>query len=217
MRNKINDFMSKGVYNESLSTDNVKYYKVESNEDPGYTMDNDVMLPGILGDILVSPNTHVFNEFISSIVSFNVGGHASIVTDYYRDAEIMIDDKDSIESDYYNEINNPAEISYRSYWNDTIFFDEVIGLRADLTEEQKNEVLSVASGHLGDPYNTSFIFDTKNKSYCSDLITKVYSTVGINTNKDGYVTTVLDIITTKELHITYYHYHKDNVKYIYYV
>ena len=61
------------------------------------------------------------------------------------------------------------------------------------------------------------LFDTKNKTYCSDLITKVFSSVGIDTNKDGYFTTIYDIITTEELYITYYHYYKDGIKYIYYV
>ena len=77
--------------------------------------------------------------------------------------------------------------------------------------------MSVLYGQLGDPYNISFLFDTKNKTYCSDLITKVFSSVGIDTNKDGYFTTIYDIITTEELYITYYHYYKDGIKYIYYV
>ena len=216
--NKIDSFMEKGIYKEELSNDYEKYYEVKMDgEERGYTMNGSIMLPGNVCDILVSPNTHAFHPIISSFVSYNVGGHAAIVTDNYSDAENTITDIDSIEADYYDNGKSPAKISYRSYWNDTTYFDEVIGLRAKLSQEEKKEVMSVLYGQLGDPYNISFLFDTKNKTYCSDLITKVFSSVGIDTNKDGYFTTIYDIITTEELYITYYHYYKDGIKYIYYV
>ena len=38
-------------------------------------------------------------------------------------------------------------------------------------------------------YNYAFIFDTVDKSYCSDLISKAYNRVGYNLNKDGVIVT----------------------------
>ena len=61
------------------------------------------------------------------------------------------------------------------------------------------------------------MLDTVNKSYCTDVISKSYRKVGINLNKDGFITTNLDILCSGDLYISYYHYYKDDVKYIYYL
>ena len=64
-----------------------------------------------------------------------------------------------------------------SYWNDEDKpFSEVIGLRVKCSDEERKIALSYASSILGDLYNYSFLFNTVDKSYCSDLISKAYKT-----------------------------------------
>jgi hypothetical protein len=63
----------------------------------------------------------------------------------------------------------------------------------------------------------TYVFDTVNKSYCSDIMYKAYRKVGINLNKDGFATTIYDLISSSDCYISYYHVYKDDVKYIYYL
>ena len=46
-----------------------------------------------------------------------------------------------------------------------------------MTDREKTEVLSYAQTIVGDPYNYSFLFDTTNKSYCSDLVSKSFKKI----------------------------------------
>ncbi|MCR5350567.1 MAG: hypothetical protein K6E20_06225 [Acholeplasmatales bacterium] len=218
INSKISNFMKLGVYQEDISNGIEKYYKISmENENPGYIMSGSYMMPGYYGDIVTSDATFVVNELLSAIKNFNVGGHAAIVTRNYNDSKMSMSYYDSIEATGMEEDENVAQITNRTYWNDRDYFNRVICYRTKLSEEELDEVMSVASGHIGDPYNYNFTFDTTNKSYCSDLVSKAFDKVGLDLNKDGFWTTVWDIMVCPELYITYYHYTKDGVKYIYYV
>ena len=73
----INNFKSKGVLQEELSTDKIKIYHIESEETvPTYTIYNDEITPGNTGDILISLDLMLENEMVGSIISFFAGGHA---------------------------------------------------------------------------------------------------------------------------------------------
>ncbi|MCR5113414.1 MAG: hypothetical protein K6A63_05710 [Acholeplasmatales bacterium] len=222
LSSKISAFKKKAVYQEDISSYYVKYYKIDLDDQvPGYTMYEDRMLPGSIGDIITSPDSNFFQnmffgEMICDFMGYFVGGHAAIVLDSYQDYEINVTADDTVESTVTSG-NSPAFIVNRDYWNSTDYFTEVIGYRAPLTDTELDDLLSVAVGQEGDFYNSTFTFNTKNKSYCSDLITKVYKRYGINTNKDGYWTTVWDIMTTPDLDIVYYHKVIGDIKYIYYV
>ena len=139
----------------------------------------------------------------------------------YIDKEDMNNEQESVSHDTLSE-DNQNELIYqypveemRSTYED--YFKQVVCYRTHLSEEELDEVVSVTSGHLGDPYNYNFTFDTLNKSYCSDLISKVFDKVNLNLNKDGFWTTVWDIMVSPDLYITYYHYISNGVKYVYYV
>ena len=220
--NKVADFKDKAVYQEDISSYYTKYYKIESSDGkPGYTKVGDRFLPGSLGDIITSPDSSFFNglffgDMIGDFAGYFVGGHASIVLDKYEDYELLVSEYDTVESTITTG-NSPAYITDRDYWNTNESFDKVVGFRAPLTDTELDDLLSVAVGQEGDFYNKSFTFNTKNKSYCSDLITKVYKKYGINTNKDGYWTTIWDIMATPDLDIIYYHEIIGDIKYIYYV
>lgn len=213
----VEEFKSRGVYQEDMSISNIKYYKVESNEDiPAYTVYNDKVLPGYEGDILVSTQA-VLNPLVNGFVSFFAGGHAAICAGNYRDQDINLDNYSSIEATGLYGGDNPALVLDRDYWSDDTY-NEVIALRVKMTKEQRKEIISLASSIIGDQYNFTYIFDTVNKSYCSDLVSKVYSYVGVDLNKDDFTTSIYDLIISKDSYISYYHYiDNDGIKHIYYL
>ena len=66
INSKISSFKKLGVYQEDISTNLVKYYKVTMDgERPGYTMSGTYMMPGNYGDIIASGDTFVVNELLS--------------------------------------------------------------------------------------------------------------------------------------------------------
>ena len=215
---KIENFKNSSVLQEDISTSTVKYYKIASDEECGFKRVGTAVYPGNKCDVIVSRKSAIQIPFVADLVTFFAGGHASLVLDNYYDYNISATDDYVIEATGMNEGLNLSEIHNRYYWSTGVGYDEVIVLRANnITEEQKDEVISYAVSHLDDPYNYSFTFDTTNKSYCSDLISKSFSPVGINFNKNGYWTTIYDLIVSSACHISYSHYYKDRVKYIYYL
>lgn len=215
----VEQFKSKGVYQEDISTDEVKFYLIESDEIlPAYINYNGIILPGVEGDILVSTQATLINPLVSGFISFFAGGHAAIVTDKYSDSDIYLDNTTSIESTGLNEGENPTTIFDRYYWTVDDPFTEVIGLRVKMTEEERKEIISLSSSIIGDPYNFSFLFDTVNKSYCSDLVSKVFNYIDKDLNKDDFTTSIYDLIVSNDTYISYYHYFdNEGVKHIYYL
>lgn len=215
---KINNFKKLGVYQESISSPTTKYYKIASDEPTGFTNVGGIIYPGYKGDVLVSRGSDIGIPVAEELTSFFVGGHAAIVVDKYGDYSVSSRSSDSIEATGMEEGLNPSRVANRYYWNNKDIYNEVIGLRGNnMDEKMRDEVVSNAFALLGDPYNFSFTFETDRKSYCSDLITKCFESVNINYNKNGYWTTIYDIITSSDCHISYYHYFEDGVKYIYYL
>ena len=108
----------------------------------------------------------------------------------------------------------------KNYWyEDSVTpFTEVIALRVKTTEEDRKRVLAKAMAMMGEPYNYSFIFNTKEKSYCTDIVCKVYSELGINLNKDRLTTSVYDLLISSDTYISYYYYKDSNgIKHFYYL
>ena len=214
----IESFKSKGIYQEHLSTEYVKMYMIESNEElPSYTDAGYDIIPGYAGDILISFEA-IVHPFVNGFISYFAGGHAAICLDEYNDFEANFDNLSSLEATGLEGGQNLSKIFDRGYWSTNDVYDEVIGLRVKMTESQRKEVISLAGSLLGDPYNFSFLFDTKNKSYCSDIVSKVYSRVGANLNKDDFTTSIYDLLVSSDTYISYYHcYDSDGVKHIYYL
>ena len=215
----VEQFKAKGVLQEEISTEYEKFYKIDApNERPSFTNDRGTIIPGSAGDILVATEAHLVGPIIDSFVTFFAGGHAAICTGEYGDYQIKLDETTSVESTGLNEGENPASIFNRDYWSYESNYHEVIGLRVHGMDDRKaHEVISNAAAILGDPYNYSFLFDTTNKSYCSDLVAKAYKSIGADLNKDDFTTSIYDLIVTDHTYISYYHYYdSDGVKHIYY-
>ncbi len=218
----VEQFKSRGVLNEELSSNRIKFYKVsaEGDEDSSrdaYLTSGSTIYPGSAGDILVSTQATLVNPIVSGFVSFYVGGHATIVTDDYGDYEITSTKYSAVEATGLDAGENRAIVTNRAYWTDSSPFSEVIGLRVNLTESEINEVVSNSIGLTGDKYNYSFLFDTDKKSYCSDIVTKAFSHVGVNLNKDSFATTIYDLIVADDTYISYYSYYSDNILNVYYL
>ena len=214
---KIENFKNKAVLQEDISSSTLKFYKVESDEEQGFMKSGGLIYPGNRCDVIVSRNSAINVPVARELVTFFAGGHAALITGAYEDYNIYSDKETIIEETGMNEGLNISELNNRYYWINGAY-EEVIVLRANnINEEQKDEVISNAMSLLGDPYNYSFTFDNTNKSYCSDLVSKCFDKVGINLNKNGYWTTIYDLIVSSDCHIAYYHYKKDGIKYIYYV
>lgn len=216
----INNFKSKGVFQEELSTDKIKIYHVESDENrPSITLKNNKMTPGNSCDIVISLDMKLDNDFLNSVVSFFAGGHAGLVLDDYEDGQGFANTNYTLESTGFG-INTDSGVFNKSYWYEYYVcpFDEVIALRVNTTEEQRSKVISKAMALVGEPYNYSFFFNTDKASYCTDLIGKAYSEIGVDLNKDGLTTSVYDLLISGETYISYY-YCKDNngVRYFYYL
>ncbi|MBE6136807.1 MAG: hypothetical protein E7176_00220 [Erysipelotrichaceae bacterium] len=214
----VEQFKNKGVYQEELSTEKVKFYKIDSNEElPAYIKSYNQIIPGAPGDILVSREA-IVHPVVNGFISFFAGGHAAICLDEYTDFDINATLADSIEATGLEPGDNLSKVFNRAYWGNNSVYDEVIGLRVKMTEDERKEVISAGCGLIGDPYNFSFIFDLKNKSYCSDIVSKAYSKIGVNLNKDEFSTSIYDLIISSDTYISYYHIFDSNgVQHIYYL
>lgn len=217
----VEEFKSKGVLNEEKSTEYIKYYEIESNEViPTYTYYGSNFAPGGPGDIIISLTSELEIPIVKEVVSFFAGGHACIVLDYFKDNQISGDSSMVVETTGLNlgGSDNNSILGSKGYWINNTIYDETICLRVRMTNKERKKVISKAVSMFGDPYNYSFIVDTKNKSYCSDLVNKAYNSIGVNLNKDGFTTSVYDLLVSKETYISYYHYFDNNgIKYIYYL
>ena len=113
----VDEFKSKAIFEEEKSTDLVKFYRIDANEElDSYTVVGNKIIPGVEGDILVSTQATLINPLISGLVSFFAGGHAAICTNKYYDHDIYLDEDLSIESTGLNSGDNPTSIFYRDYW-----------------------------------------------------------------------------------------------------
>ena len=212
----VEEFKSKGIFDEENSTETLKFFRIESEEKKvAFRKYNDQIYPGVHGDILVSTEATLINPVISSIVSFYAGGHAAICIDYSD--KVSVTENMTIESSGVNGADE-AQLFKKSYWVSPYVFSEVIGLRMKTTEKENEEFVNNALNFLGYPYNYSFIFNTKNSVYCSDLVSRSAKPLGFNLNKDNGTTSIYDLIVSSDTYIFYYHYiDNEGIKYIYYL
>lgn len=213
----IEQFKSKAILAEEESSSMVKVYKIPSDETLSCAQNNGFeYYPGNEGDILITLQSELEIPFIHDFISFFAGGHAGLVLGNYADVDGKINDMYTVESSGLNEDLNLADISSKMYW--TVYKHPVIGLRVKMTEEERKTVVSRGMALVGDPYNYSFLFDVNNKAYCSDLVGKAFQSIGVNLNKDGFTTSVYDLLVSSETYISYYQYlDSEGVKHIYYL
>lgn len=220
IKSEINSFIKKGIYQEELSTKYEKYYKVSREtwmpDIESFTVINNKKYYGSSGDIILGLESAIEDvPIISPFITYNFGGHSSSVCYDYNENGVYTDSTYHIEaSTVYDE---GVVVTKGDFWNDMSYRDEVIGVRVNTSEQNKKEAFNYMISKLGLDYNMSFIFNTKNSFYCTDLISRAYHSVGIDLNYDGFYTSVQDIICSRKTYIFFYKIVKENISYYYYL
>lgn len=252
---EIKRFIEKGVYETKIETENgvIKFYKVpretyyqnELEREPFF--EDDYFLPGSEGDIFVtSQSPFPTMPGIYELVSFYFGGHASYIGKNNSIYEIFgfIDQDESFLDVILNGGRNTfVNIKSINYWLNPFHRDEHsqsflrfgyfyrsewIGLRVKgVTNEEINSVTSFMNYLVETKaqYNHLYIFGKKNKYYCTDMMSRAYSTIiysngepKYNLNMDGFLTTVNDLILSNDTYISYYvKTDKKGITHVYYV
>lgn len=216
----IEQFKKQGVLDDVNSTTLLKLYPIASEEEQQtcfITSSN--VYPGNTGDILISLTSEIVTPIVHDFVSFFAGGHAALVLGDYSDDLGYANVHQTLESTGLVEgVKDAFIFSKNLYWAELPIYKEVIGLRVKMTEEERTSILVDAMAMEHEPYNYAFIWNTKNKSYCSDIISKIFANIGRNLNKDGFTTSVYDLLVTKDTYISYYHYiDSEGIKHVYYL
>lgn len=253
IKREIRQFVQRGVLDEINSTDTIKYYKVSREtyypndfiRSPFYN--GDMTRPGAAGDIFVTQQSPlVAYPGIHEFVTFFFGGHAAVIDSNNRIYEtIGIPDSDEslldvminggrnthVVGDVFNYWLNPnyrdtntSDPSYLSFGN--WYRNEWIGLRIkDVTQDDIDEALAFLEDKAEQEaqYNFLFVLFTRNKYYCTDMVSRAYESIQVNgkqkynLNRDLIAVTVNDLILSKNTYISYYVTTKNNVKHVYYI
>jgi len=104
-----------------------------------------------------------------------------------------------------------------------------VGLRVkDITSEQIDGAVDFAAATIDTSlYNFTFFLDLKYKYYCTDLVSRAYQDVMVDPddqrnysralNDDRFITSVNDLILSKETYMTFYVENVDGITNIYYL
>ncbi|CCV65014.1 conserved hypothetical protein [Alteracholeplasma palmae J233] len=197
---------------------------------------------GQKGDILVTQESPFPEKgLIHSFVSYYFGGHAALVTDSNQLLEVagfgnasllelITHDGNNPEHDYTQTVDYSSnyffDSNYRSTYDPSYpyygasYRKKFIGLRVNnITDKQIDEVIEEGQKLVDKKavYNYLFFLDTKFKYYCSDLVSRLFQTQNhLTLNDDGFITSINDLILSKDTRMFFYTETIDNVQHIYY-
>ncbi len=230
----------------------IKDYELFEQRSIFYETKNDPFL-GQAGDIFVTqespfPETPVVHE----MMTFFVGGHAALnngenrlieavgfpqpnesIMDIIKDKSIgdhsfTVGVKVSSSNYWFQpDYRSSNEVGFSRYGN--YYRQKFLILRVKYADQEMiDETLSYANHHAQNRslYNFLFVFDTKNKFYCTDLISRSYrsgyhQSEGVYNrrflNDNGFVTTVNDLILSRDTYIAAYIINENGIRNIYYL
>lgn len=205
------------------------------------------------GDIFLSqespfPSVPVIHQF----VSYYFGGHAAIKNDsnHFIEAVGFPNEDETLWDIITHPGNEPHDFSvtinkntsnywlnpvYRSSSNEdypyfgSYYRKKFIGVRVkDVTEEQISGAVAYAEEKVDkNLYNFLFFLDMKYKFYCTDLVSRAYQDVMVESkhqkkyakalNDDRFITSVNDIVLSRDTYMTFYIEIKDDITHIYYL
>jgi hypothetical protein len=209
---KVNSFKKSCVYNEELSSSSIEYY--ERDEGIGRPFD-DIQTPGLSLDIIITFEPYANIPVLYDICYYTIGGHAAIVCADYQTDDLNIGKRDMIETALNNTMSKTS-ISDR-YGFFELAYNEYVVLRVNLTQVENREVFNEAISYKDDPYNASFMFNTFDTKYCSDLVSAAFKKANINLNKDGGPTTMYDILASNDTYVVMAYQYDNGIKRYYYV
>lgn len=197
--NQITDFKSRGVL--VYQDDIYSYYRVSKKydyEDTSNIVESyDDKFVGTTGDIYITNRNPLPSFFVTKWISrLSYIGHCGIV--YSEDASKMVEivgnkSKEEnvvriVENEWLN-IDSPNYIILRS---------------KEINDETKESIINECNNVLGCKYNYTFIFHSKKRFYCIDLVSYIYKKIGINLNKDYFFTTGSDLVENNSTYMIYY-------------
>lgn len=216
----VENFKKRGVFQEDISTKKFKYYKIDYEGKPSLSFLNSSAdcYPGNVGDILISCEQNTIHPLVNGVISYYAGGHAGYITGPYRDDYTYIGEIGTVEATMTVGNNADCGVYSKEDWRGLQYFNEVMCLRVDMTDEELARVTASITSRLGDPYNETFFFNIYDTSYCSDVVSKSFECINRDLNPTKLTTSMYDMITAKDTYISYYHYvDSDGVKHIYYL
>lgn len=218
-----------------------------------YIIDNGKFYLGNVGDVVVSqqfpfPSIPIINQF----VTYYYGGHAAMISgtdEVLQIAGFPADGENIFDYIFHNEeTNGPHDLEgaiieadvnyflnskfrqstdkqYRKFG--TYYRKKLITLRVLAPESDRLEAVE-AFRKLEEEraiYNFLFFLDTKNKYYCTDIVSRTYESVVDNEgnkqyslNDDGFITSVNDLILARQTIISnYFEVDKNGIEHIYYL
>ena len=209
----VNDFKSQATQCEYSAQYDMNFCKVVTQKKditPTFSYDPYGNLTiGSRGDLLVSLQGAV-SPLINWFLDFYIGGHAAIIDGAPLDETDKPNEQGGVGS--LIEItglepkleDNVIQYGYNDWLIDTFLRNHFIALKVIAKIKQRIKAMQKAESMLGEPYNYTFVFNTKKTHYCSDILSKVYAVVDKDLNEDGFVTTVQDIITSQDTSIFLY-------------
>ena len=231
-----------------------RYYKVISEDvldEETYIENNEKFYLGNIGDIVVTrespfPKT----PFIHQFISYYFGGHAAVISDVNEVIEIAgfpDSDENMLQYIFHNVKYDDEGNSNHNFTGATIIKDnnyflnkysfsgdygyyyrnKLITLRVKAPIEDRRQAVLEFEELLRKKviYNYMFFLDTKEKYYCTDLMSRTYQSLKdengkskYNLNDDGFITSVNDLILAKDTYIiNYFEVDKNGVEHIYYL
>jgi len=181
----------------------IEYYSVKKEfeyEDVGRRINNGYTdsYIGAIGDIYLT-SSDLAGTFITKwFFDKTKASHAGIVYsgDGTKTVEIVGNNKKE---------NNVVKI-YDNDWLTQTGLPEVIVLRSkSVNSQNENDIVKVLDEKLGSKYNYMIPFKSKNKYYCSDLVTRTIKDVtNVNINKKNNIVTGANIILSDDTYLIYY-------------
>ena len=214
MSKRVKDFIDSATFEREMN--DIRYYSVECDdldeetivikEPDGRFFESPDL--GTAGDIYVMPQSRIeYFPMLSSFISYLFGGHAGVITENQMLVEAM---------------GGTSEEGYVYWYNTDLLREErtVIGLRVDAPIEDRKQASSNAMSLIGKKYNYWFIFNTKDKYYCMDICSRIYSKqfgLDYKLDSNGFHVTVQDLFHNKNTKISFVKYIHGDKTYIYYL
>jgi hypothetical protein len=252
IKQKVKNFTNLGILQDDISTDKIKFYKVsretyypnEYKRDAFYN--NSLVDPGVEGDIMLTQQApYPTLPGIYEFVTFYFGGHAAYIgpnntvydiAGYPSIGETFIGvyfkgGRDTVVSTSYNywlepTYNDEDDANYKYFGN--YYRKEFFGIRIKgVTKEEVARVTEYME-HLDEikaQYNFQYIFNKKDRYYCTDMVERAYNSITnsdgkpkYNLNNDWVVVTVNDLLLSNDTYLSFYvKTDKNDVKHIYYI
>lgn len=201
----VSKFVKSATLIEEKSTEKIKYYEVKSKfelEEPTTTVIGNREYPGYMGDIICAKTADINYPILYEGVTYYVGGHAALCGFPYESKDINFDLGDTFEiTGFGSDITAKVEDSY-DFLNG--HYKEFMVYRVNTTLENRFKAFVNAMSYYGQSYNYFFIINKDSKKFCSDLVSRAYKEVGIDLDSDGVAPTILDIMSSPYVYLTYY-------------